>query len=428
MAISDRDSVERVIVLAGSARALHWIAGVTTASVPLILALTLMGIGPWGTVQSPELATFQPPSLYLIALYTALILLYVHNMFLLFTARDALYRHYSFYIAFLILHLLFYERLLGNFGIHPPPLWEVVAGVVFANLSTVYIFQFARVLLVNKPEDKAFDTVMVVGIWLSILICGLAFAVQYWVTYLDPVLTLGFGAVLLVKSVRDGLTRSPAALMFAFSWLANMISYAYSWVAMIQPDAASHPAFAWVATLGDPESVIWVTGLTLEALLMSLVIGMRQREVHQETQDAHAEALASAENAVRSKDALHRMTATASALKPDGNGDDAFLSGLKDAVLARMDDLSFDVAALAKAAATSPATLRRRVKAQVGLTPAEFLRQVRLDHARGLLESQQVRTVAEAAQQSGFSNLSHFSKIYQDSFGQQPQAVLKTGQ
>lgn len=420
--------VNRLRTLPGSDRVLTAVAGITSALVIVTLGLTLAGIGPWTNAQVLDPDNNAAPSLYLTVLYGALVLLYLHNVFLLLTSRDRLYAHYTLYIVFLILHLVFYEGLLGNFDIHPPALWELMAGGVFANLSTVFIFQFARTLLVNTPDDNTFDAIMVAGIWLAILICGLAFAVQFWLTFLEPFLILGFGTVLLIKSIADGLRRSPAALLFALSWLANMVAYSYSWAAMVQPDAAAQPAFALVATLGDPESVIWVTGLTLEALLMSLVIGMRQRELRAAMQNAHAEALAAARQASKAEDSLHRLAATGAALKPDPENRDAFLGTLKQTILARMHDPTFDVAALAKAAATSPATLRRRLKAELNLTPAAFLRQVRLEHARGLLESQRVSTVAEAAQKSGFSSLSNFSKIYQDSFGRKPQAVLKTGQ
>lgn len=75
---------------------------------------------------------------------------------------------------------------------------------------------------------------------------------------------------------------------------------------------------------------------------------------------------------------------------------------------------------LADALGMSERTLYRRLKELTGLTPAGWLREVRLDRARQLLEAQALPTVAEVAYEVGFPNASHFTQLYSKRFGKRP--------
>ncbi|WP_236970357.1 response regulator [Membranihabitans marinus] len=64
--------------------------------------------------------------------------------------------------------------------------------------------------------------------------------------------------------------------------------------------------------------------------------------------------------------------------------------------------------------------LNRRLKSLSGLSPNQYIREVKLLNARHLLEHKSLGTVAEVAYASGFNSPSYFSKIYYDRFGQKP--------
>jgi transcriptional regulator GlxA family with amidase domain len=69
----------------------------------------------------------------------------------------------------------------------------------------------------------------------------------------------------------------------------------------------------------------------------------------------------------------------------------------------------------------SKASFAREFRRYTGCTFTEFLNRVRLDHARRLLltSADSVATIAYAA---GFSNLSHFNRLFRRTYGHPPSA------
>lgn len=100
------------------------------------------------------------------------------------------------------------------------------------------------------------------------------------------------------------------------------------------------------------------------------------------------------------------------------------LHELRQAASAALEDADFGPAQLAELLALGERTLYRHVKELTGLTPAAFLRELRLQHAHQLLEARACPTVAEAAYQSGFNDPSYFGQVFQKRFGKKPSAYL----
>lgn len=81
------------------------------------------------------------------------------------------------------------------------------------------------------------------------------------------------------------------------------------------------------------------------------------------------------------------------------------------------DDPDFDTEEFAKKVGMSRRNLQRRLKKVTGLTPGQYLREVRLEMARGTLERGVYQTIAEVAYASGFTTPYYFSQIYEKRFG-----------
>lgn len=107
------------------------------------------------------------------------------------------------------------------------------------------------------------------------------------------------------------------------------------------------------------------------------------------------------------------------------NEDQQWLSEVETACLARLTGPSFTLEDLARDFHTSRSSFFRRLKNVTGLSPTQYLREVRLQHARQLLETRQVSLVQEAAQQAGFSKSSYFSRLYRERFGKSPADELR---
>lgn len=86
------------------------------------------------------------------------------------------------------------------------------------------------------------------------------------------------------------------------------------------------------------------------------------------------------------------------------------------------------IARLARATAASARSIFYHFKNSRGQSPMSFVKQVRLEHAREMLESSGTnRSVTEIAVDCGFGNLGHFAGDYLKRFGERPSDTLKRG-
>ena len=79
----------------------------------------------------------------------------------------------------------------------------------------------------------------------------------------------------------------------------------------------------------------------------------------------------------------------------------------------------FDVEMLCEEIGVSRAQLYRKVKAITNLSPAEFIRNIRLECAAELLRTSQ-QTATEIADQIGFGSYNHFSEYFKSVYGVSP--------
>ncbi len=101
------------------------------------------------------------------------------------------------------------------------------------------------------------------------------------------------------------------------------------------------------------------------------------------------------------------------------------LTRVNDTIDQRLADQSLDAAELARAVAMSRSAFYRDFKTLTGQTPAQHLRQRRLDHARTLIEQRSMNTVGEIAAAVGMSQ-SYLSRLYKSQYGSSPGQDLKT--
>ena len=101
-----------------------------------------------------------------------------------------------------------------------------------------------------------------------------------------------------------------------------------------------------------------------------------------------------------------------------GPRDQSFLERFDAAVARRFDQVGCSVAALARDVAMSERQLQRKLRALLDTTPADYLREYRLNRAaQWLLEGRAAGTVALDA---GFATQSHFTECFKARFGTTP--------
>ncbi|MFA6470172.1 MAG: ATP-binding protein [Bacteroidota bacterium] len=102
--------------------------------------------------------------------------------------------------------------------------------------------------------------------------------------------------------------------------------------------------------------------------------------------------------------------------------DDVFLGKAISIVTAHMADEGFGVETFAREIFLSRTQLQRKIKAITNLPPSDFIRHLRLQRAKELLEVH-TGSISEIADSVGFTNHSYFAKCFQEQFGILPNQV-----
>ncbi|MEZ0542901.1 response regulator [Fibrella arboris] len=100
--------------------------------------------------------------------------------------------------------------------------------------------------------------------------------------------------------------------------------------------------------------------------------------------------------------------------------DDDWLQRIQALIIANLTDSRFQVNDLAEATNMSQRHFYRRVKTLTGLSPIQFVQEVRLQMAHEWIESTRYTTVKEVAHRVGFQKVSYFSRLYHQRFGVHP--------
>ncbi|MFT3902087.1 MAG: two-component regulator propeller domain-containing protein [Niabella sp.] len=105
--------------------------------------------------------------------------------------------------------------------------------------------------------------------------------------------------------------------------------------------------------------------------------------------------------------------------------DEEFIQKALGYVEKNMSDPNLSVQELSRELLLGRATLYRKLFALTGQTPVEFIRSIRLQRARQLLETGKL-TVSEIAYEVGFSDPKYFTKVFREAFNLTPSAYQET--
>lgn len=180
---------------------------------------------------------------------------------------------------------------------------------------------------------------------------------------------------------------------------------------------------------GQATSHIPVILLTAKADLDSRIAGLEQgADAYLAKPFDKAELLVRMRKLLELRDALKKSYLAAAGLA-EATGlpepqelparEDAFVRKVRQAVAAHLDDFELDVQALCRELHLSQSQLQRKLSALTGLSPVRFIRRIRLNHARELLQDPE-RSVTSVAFDTGFNDPDYFSRVFRQEFGETP--------
>jgi YesN/AraC family two-component response regulator len=104
--------------------------------------------------------------------------------------------------------------------------------------------------------------------------------------------------------------------------------------------------------------------------------------------------------------------------------DHQWLEELEEKILEHMDDGRFSMDFISSLMNLSRRQLQRRLKRSVGLTPKEYINEIRMIRAMRMLETGKKSSVKAVADAVGFSTSTYFSKLFKQRFGKTPASVI----
>ena len=137
--------------------------------------------------------------------------------------------------------------------------------------------------------------------------------------------------------------------------------------------------------------------------------------------------VATINNIIKDRETVRKAFRFGSALpvRTDSSSqDNKFLETISDIILDRMGDSWISVEELAESLNVSHSSLQRKIKGLTGLSPVEFIRNVKIKKAAEMLASGDYR-VNEVCYAVGFSKPSYFSACFKKQFGVLPKDYIK---
>ena len=97
-----------------------------------------------------------------------------------------------------------------------------------------------------------------------------------------------------------------------------------------------------------------------------------------------------------------------------------WLHKVSDYISANMANRNLTVGDIANAVFMSERQFYRRIKKVTGLTPHQYLKKLRLEKAKSLLDSGAFSSVKEVAYAIGYSRSDYFSTLFESYYGDKP--------
>jgi AraC-like DNA-binding protein len=106
------------------------------------------------------------------------------------------------------------------------------------------------------------------------------------------------------------------------------------------------------------------------------------------------------------------------------SADQSFIAKTKSIIDQHISDSEFSISDFAREVGFSHSQLIRKLESLTGLKPSHYIRSYRLIRAKQMFD-QKAGNISQVAFDTGFNNLSYFSRSFKAQFGSLPSEYLK---
>ena len=99
-----------------------------------------------------------------------------------------------------------------------------------------------------------------------------------------------------------------------------------------------------------------------------------------------------------------------------------FIQKVQNIIEANINDENFGILELCQTIGISRSQLHNKIKAQTDLSTSIFIRNIRLQKAKALLQYSDLN-ISEVAYEVGFKDPSYFSRLFTEQFGKSPRQI-----
>jgi len=108
------------------------------------------------------------------------------------------------------------------------------------------------------------------------------------------------------------------------------------------------------------------------------------------------------------------------------NYQDSFIKELKNYIITNSSNTSLNQDIIAEEFNISKSSFYRKIKSSTGMSPNNFIREIKLQKARDILQGNSNISLKELSFEVGFNHANYFSKIYENRFGTRPLSEIKS--
>lgn len=310
---------------------------------------------------------------------------------------------------------------------------------LFGGIGTLFLILFCRVLLSkdnrSKRHKRVYSVLLFVGaaiVCVTVLSPWLLRIPLFIFNVVAPLVLL----VLAVAKHREGL---PHARWICAGLASLVLGLLAAVIGFMIPSEIAPTSSALELLFMNPLKLGYFFAIYSEPIFMMMAIAVMVNSMRAQQLAAMAEAVTLRHDAATVKGKLLETQKATSkriedleAIMMDDPGlnllapaEKRFAERAVSCVLDHISGDDFGARELASAMGLSEKTLGRRLSKTHGLTPAAFIRSIRLNHAHELILLRQFTTVAEVARASGFSSTSHFSRLFRQQFDQTPREAFE---